>query len=1403
MSKTIRIRTTPDGADKYVKLKLDQDFDFLEVLSLKISQTDVYTRFSSDYGVIVGRVVVNGGFGVPNAKVSVFIPLDDVDKDDPLISGLYPYEIVTDKNSKGIRYNVLTQDSETENNCFTPVGTFPSKRQVLDNEIMAKIYSKYYKFTTTTNASGDFMIFGVPLGNHTVHVDADISDIGIISQRPYDLISKGTSVSKFDSTTKYAGGTNLNSLVQIKTLNVGVNVLPFWGDTSQYEIGITRLDLDLNYTITPSAIFVGGIFGDHERNSVDIMCKPRTRLGELKEQVTGNGTIRMIRKTTSGKIEEFNVDGGELIDDNGAWAYQIPMNLDYMVTNEEGKLVLTQDENKGIPTRARVRFNIGMNESGSIGRSRTRARYLVPNNPTNKDIIDYEFGPKTKDTSFRDLSWNKIYSVSNFIPRFQRQASGRASRAMTGIKDVDGADGNKVVFPYNRVNTRTNTLFLLLCIILRIVVAIITGINAVLIYLLNIIIGVIGKMCRFRVLGVTVRLCRPPNFIPCITVPCGNEDGDSHSYAPGCKTNSPGWNSAGRPLISGFVECFLFNLAKSMNLFQFDFYNDWINGSLFAYLLKYARKKNKKEYFCEENCKSDGVDGNLDGIPDNKCYNNLIGDTCFQTGTPTNNNGDAQKQFKGIAIKEGVIKKFDNQYYYAATTKNSNIKMFATEIISLGSIFECDWQGIPKIQQYLIPTTYKMPPDSTDYVDDAETLPSTTGVVHVTDCGNYFSVDCGGLHTNYQQCLNVRHMCEFGVNLNEAVLNPDGSVAQVADCILAKQDIDDDKGKWVRDVLYGLNYNPTPWITSSLDVPSSGFTTDFNTALPAPAVYNFANNIANGDDYSKYRNYSFSNVSNPSMSILTQPSHSYFFYFGLQPGNTGLDKMNRKFFASCIEIEKDVLLIESSSTPALSGDNGTITFNVLGGVPTYSYTITGLLDLNGIPFNVIPPISGSISATSVSIITTNLESGTYLITVTDILGIQITDVITVTGKQDLICAVDVTANASSTDPTIPSNDGEITIIDAAGGVPPYTYSLQNGAGLVLDQGPLILPKTFFGLPIDNAIGYTVTVFDSDTPISQCVTSGLTIVGATPINITTVVTPEYCANSNSGVIDITVTGGIPPYVLNVTGPNGFSLQDVFSISGLNRTNGSEIYTITAIDSIAVSNFVTVTIPSVMTPLVIVDDLELVMAQCSASTYNFPVFIIQGASFTSNPQLQYLLGEEVDENDVWVNYTPTTPWVNVDTPIYLSFSSGMTFPQGISIRYAKSGCSSNVIYYEPTDFSLPLIEMSPVAAPVQPLSDYTTGYFKFSINQLDVGYLGRLPYRVEYRVNNGNYNTLPINDISENPITLTGAMQSISVTTRQAAFFVRITDAVGCSYPRLPIDAPANGGYWISGVTYTMP
>jgi len=90
MGQSYRIKTEL-GVNKTINVQLDQDFEFLEILSLKIQQAEVYTRSCDGYGVIVGRVTANNGFGIPNARVSVFIPISAVDESNPIISSIYPY----------------------------------------------------------------------------------------------------------------------------------------------------------------------------------------------------------------------------------------------------------------------------------------------------------------------------------------------------------------------------------------------------------------------------------------------------------------------------------------------------------------------------------------------------------------------------------------------------------------------------------------------------------------------------------------------------------------------------------------------------------------------------------------------------------------------------------------------------------------------------------------------------------------------------------------------------------------------------------------------------------------------------------------------------------------------------------------------------------------------------------------------------------------------------------------------------------------------------------------------------------------------------------------------------------------------------------------------------------------
>ena len=151
MQKSYRLKANI-GVDKEIRLNIEQDFDFLEILSLKLRQEEVYNRYCSDYGVIAGRVIVNGGFGVPNVKVSVFVPLENEDENNPIISTLYPYKTPSEKNEDGFRYNLLPY--EKQHGGHTPTGTFPTKEDILIRKEVLEVYEKYYKYTVKTNDSG-------------------------------------------------------------------------------------------------------------------------------------------------------------------------------------------------------------------------------------------------------------------------------------------------------------------------------------------------------------------------------------------------------------------------------------------------------------------------------------------------------------------------------------------------------------------------------------------------------------------------------------------------------------------------------------------------------------------------------------------------------------------------------------------------------------------------------------------------------------------------------------------------------------------------------------------------------------------------------------------------------------------------------------------------------------------------------------------------------------------------------------------------------------------------------------------------------------------------------------------------------------------------------------------------
>ena len=746
MSKSVRIRTTPNGEDKYVKVELKQDFDLLEILSLKIKQSDVYGNFCSNHGVVAGRVIINNGFGVPNVKVSIFIPKNS---DNPIVEQLYPYDSPTpdEKNVNGIRYNLLPDTQQKLSH--TPVGTFPDKISILDDKTNLEVYERYYKYTTTTNESGDFILFGVPTGNQLLHYDMDVSDIGFISARPYELIEQGIPKEQFASPFKYKSSRNLDSLTQVISANLNIQVEPFWCDSlsTGRVLGITRKDISIDsLELIPTAMFFGSVLSDDEKDSVNKNCRPRKKTGQMNEMITGGGQVEAIYRTMEGDIEKYDVPQ-DAIDDNGTFAMQLPMNLRKVVTDEFGNLVPSPDGIKGIATEADFRFRISMDATSQDKRLRQRANFLVPNLTGNYKFDNYDLEemqeeqpfqinqqlstftentPYSADTSnqynylkeFYTLRWKKVYTVKQFIGRYQSNKRDR-NRNFIGIKKIlDGGGVNK--FPINRLFTKINPIYTIICVILQFIAIVIAFINGI----INIINGLVTALCNVTILcGITFdfsntsgnfsstcanpviqktliswcvgslclilkmricfkrkcifagflckkceNVCAPGNVAQqhsCMKNDAGNnlpynspksynkctenvgagdccgkccgkvnlislkcpEETSTGPFRPSC-IRSPfasaqcnetyvelfsckecsGWTT---PQIRDWVACKLEGVANFLNMLQFEFFNDWVSGTLYFPLIKRKykvrkRKKGrgqiKKDKFCDYDC---------------------------------------------------------------------------------------------------------------------------------------------------------------------------------------------------------------------------------------------------------------------------------------------------------------------------------------------------------------------------------------------------------------------------------------------------------------------------------------------------------------------------------------------------------------------------------------------------------------------------------------------------------------------------------------------------------------------------------------------------------------------------------------------------------------------------------
>jgi hypothetical protein len=431
--RNIRIPVDLNSDDKVINVKLDQEFDNLEILSLKISSSDTYTRQCSDYGVIVGRVMLNSGFGVQNAKVNVFIPITAEDSLRPEITEIYPFDSINTTFPNGVRYNLLPRVRNTKNLSHRSVGNFPDPSDFANYPQYVEVMDKYYKYTTVTNESGDYMIFGVPTGQHDIVMDFDLFDTNSFELTANDLveqISLNNSVEQLTTLLnanantnedienvdrvpgfKYLGNnnyeidlkTNLDEMPNIFHQVKQITVSPFWGDNDACDVGITRCDFRINYKYTPTAIFFGfiqttdksfyirfdnafvspGVNDTGDSEKPEIFGKDNVAVNEYGSlfpfQKLEVVVYRLDDKLTPGSRKRLGVYTGSFY--NGIFRITLPMYTDYYITDESGELIPTNDTTLGIPTKGYYAFEIYDTDDGFTNRREPFGQffnYIVP-----------------------------------------------------------------------------------------------------------------------------------------------------------------------------------------------------------------------------------------------------------------------------------------------------------------------------------------------------------------------------------------------------------------------------------------------------------------------------------------------------------------------------------------------------------------------------------------------------------------------------------------------------------------------------------------------------------------------------------------------------------------------------------------------------------------------------------------------------------------------------------------------------------------------------------------------------------------------------------------------------------------------------------------------------------------
>ena len=201
------------------------------------------------------------------------------------------------------------------------------------------------------------------------------------------------------------------------------------------------------------------------------------------------------------------------------------------------------------------------------------------------------------------------------------------------------------------------------------------------------------------------------------------------------------------------------------------------------------------------------------------------------------------------------------------------------------------------------------------------------------------------------------------------------------------------------------------------------------------------------------------------------------------------------------------------------GSDGKITINISDGAVPFTYTLTNSLGDSYVQTNNFR-----------NWIFTNLESGTYTLTISDNGGCTFTNTYTINNSPLFAFTADTTGTTCN----LSNGYVEITV---SGGTPPYTYNIGSES-ITTPLSAYTFDNLFSGV-------YSLEITESTPRVICKQTSSFIIDPSNDVDF--MLSGTDANNGNDGTVSAYITNGVPPFTLlwsnNVNGQTGYYLNNL--------------------------------------------------------------------------------------------------------------------------------------------------------------------------------------------------------------------------------------------------------------------